>query len=647
MPQTYTVKQVAEILDYSTNSIYTFLKEKRIKGVRVGKGRFRIPQEELNRLLHLSKSKKSQELVNSSSSQTRLDLSSENTGLVEPNEPSEISIAFGNLPQKLSVPSIFEWFVGLSSILMGTAMFLFNGFLKESSIQSFTPYIFPIKISFIAGGLGLLITDIFPRQKKIWHVLFHLLLTLNYGLFAFILFRIADWDGAILHGITATVLLFSLFTSFGGVATFSIYTVFFALLVPLSILFESSRYLYFPYFDFLSKNLLLFVSLWTGISLCGVILVWWSYYRKKILFFSVILIYAIFLVILSIWYANTLYWGRAVFILMLAFINILLPIWTKFNFQKTRDRYIVLTAFGTVLFFFLILIGILQIIQTNIISYTQEQLENKVKYGKIDLEQTFASAQNTLETAATNSLTISTIKNSGKKTDAGALQSASKNIFEVNKLFSRVIILSHTGDVLSVYPYTRLTESNLSYRNYYQEAVKSKKTYISELFAATTDDKRQVIVIATPVVDKDAKEEVIAVIIGSIDLDILNNKLQQIAVGKKQEYFVVADKMNKRIIHPNPAYIGTELESANVFRSAYQGKKEAQGYNSDGVYVLQAYAYSNSLGMAIAVAQPFFSALSLTFITTLIIFFIGITLVCVLAFLLFIHTRKAAVFDTS
>src|SRR3990172_6082229 len=56
MPATYTVKQVAQILGYSTNSIYTFLKEKRIKGVRVGRGRFRIPQFELDRLLLTTKS---------------------------------------------------------------------------------------------------------------------------------------------------------------------------------------------------------------------------------------------------------------------------------------------------------------------------------------------------------------------------------------------------------------------------------------------------------------------------------------------------------------------------------------------------------------------------------------------------------------
>ena len=63
MSETYTVKEVAEILGYSTNSIYTFLKEKRIKGVRVGRGRFRISREEVERLLSLSKNKRDLEQI--------------------------------------------------------------------------------------------------------------------------------------------------------------------------------------------------------------------------------------------------------------------------------------------------------------------------------------------------------------------------------------------------------------------------------------------------------------------------------------------------------------------------------------------------------------------------------------------------------
>src|SRR3990167_304165 len=52
MPKTYTVKQVAKILGFSTNTVYKYLDEGKIKATRLGsEGRFRIPEEELIRLV--------------------------------------------------------------------------------------------------------------------------------------------------------------------------------------------------------------------------------------------------------------------------------------------------------------------------------------------------------------------------------------------------------------------------------------------------------------------------------------------------------------------------------------------------------------------------------------------------------------------
>lgn len=50
----YTVKEVARLLGFSTNTIYKYLDEGKIKSTRLGsEGRFRIPQKEVARLLGL------------------------------------------------------------------------------------------------------------------------------------------------------------------------------------------------------------------------------------------------------------------------------------------------------------------------------------------------------------------------------------------------------------------------------------------------------------------------------------------------------------------------------------------------------------------------------------------------------------------
>jgi len=48
----YTVKQVADVLGVSTNTLYKYLGEGKIKALRFSKrGRFRIPETELTKLL--------------------------------------------------------------------------------------------------------------------------------------------------------------------------------------------------------------------------------------------------------------------------------------------------------------------------------------------------------------------------------------------------------------------------------------------------------------------------------------------------------------------------------------------------------------------------------------------------------------------
>ena len=54
----YTVKEVARLLGFSTNTIYKYLDEGKIKSTRLGEeGRFRIPQKEVAKLLGLKGAK--------------------------------------------------------------------------------------------------------------------------------------------------------------------------------------------------------------------------------------------------------------------------------------------------------------------------------------------------------------------------------------------------------------------------------------------------------------------------------------------------------------------------------------------------------------------------------------------------------------
>ena len=123
MSKTYTVKQVAGALGFSTNTVYKYLEEGRIKATRLGKeGRFRIPEAEVVRLLQLKGENPQIAPV-----------------LQEPKENSEsedYNLKLGLL-NKVSDPDLFDWFLSLTAIFLGIAYFLFP--LPHQYI-SFEPY---------------------------------------------------------------------------------------------------------------------------------------------------------------------------------------------------------------------------------------------------------------------------------------------------------------------------------------------------------------------------------------------------------------------------------------------------------------------------------------------------------------------------
>ena len=54
MKKYFTVKDASKFLGVSTNTVYKYLKEKKVKSKRIGRGRFKIPRSELLPFVDLS-----------------------------------------------------------------------------------------------------------------------------------------------------------------------------------------------------------------------------------------------------------------------------------------------------------------------------------------------------------------------------------------------------------------------------------------------------------------------------------------------------------------------------------------------------------------------------------------------------------------
>src|SRR3989344_1117520 len=374
MSETYTVKQVAEILGYSTNSIYAFIKEGRIKKVRVDLGRFRITQDELNRVLHLSK--KPSAVI------TKPIIKMQPTATVP-------DIHF-------DVTSLFDWFAGSSSILVGFSLFLYNRYFSTIGVAE-KQWIFPLQVSLILAGIGVILTDFFIKNKvSVWHKIFLIILLLVYSLFSLQQFSTTDWGGGILYAGMALALLVHLLKLIKGFETFLLMISLNQLIIGLTIYFRPALFPDIPFYITYYLEQPLIRTIWLGLIVLTVVAMWLGHLRKRTLFWFTTLLYGIIYLTFSFWFVAGLAWAKAFFVLMTGLTCFLIPAWESLYLFKPQNKKIILILFGFVVCLLALEIGVLALMQANMQDYAKIQLSSKSEYGRIFVESTLENVEKTV-----------------------------------------------------------------------------------------------------------------------------------------------------------------------------------------------------------------------------------------------------------
>lgn len=540
MNKTYTVKQVADMLGYSTNSIYAFLKEGRIKGVRIGKGRFRISEEELEKLLHLKKSQEIQPISVMPS--------------VPPSiQPSSITSESEEIPSldkhlekiKENIPSLFDLFVSLTSIIIGFTMILFVRDFEEFSNIGLSQFLVPIKINFLIAGIGLFTVNVLNQARKNWYFIFNLIIFLSLLTFSLMLFLSKDFLGFTIYALLSLMMFFHLVLNLKGIVSFAIYIGLLTISLPIILILYPST---------INLPVISFVSTWSPIQAAIVWLIvatmingiiWRLQDKQKFLFRISSLIFDVGLVYFAYLYSAQLYWGRAL-IFVLIFLSIIISsFWHRLDLKEEATRKTVVSIFGDLLLIFLAIVTVIWVVQNNIRSYAHDELVNKLVYGETLVESTVSSSKEKLETLSKDKSLIEAVK----KKDTTFLKKSMKDFFVYSLDFRRIWVSDDKGEVLNIYPEANVLYENVAFREYFKVTKASKKSYISDLFETEVNgEKKEVVVVATPILDEN--ENFIGVLVGSLDIDSLANKLQQFANSYDKEYFLVLDKQGKAIVKP-------------------------------------------------------------------------------------------------
>lgn len=618
MPKNYTVKEIADILGYSTNSIYTFLKEKRIKGVRIGKGRFRIPQSELDRLLLISK-KGSSGAAFVASTTTPVSVIIPATGVADAVGGSIITekkifgfIHFGTL-------NIFDWFIGVSAIVTGLALFLFNASLDRTGISAVAPGMSAIRTILIGCGFGILATNVTGHTHRIWHKLFHILLGVGGMVMAVVFFANGEIDGSLTYGALALLVFASAFIHIGGAAWVCVYMSLLAPLVPLTLIFMPGH----P----MVANLLTKLPFTTPTAIVIAIIaavsflvsIWWGYFRSKRLFWIITWLAAFWSFGIAFYYAGGSYWSRSFMFLIIGMTSLFLSPWEMLVAARSRRADIfTLGVFGAVFAVLLAGLASVYLMQTNSIATVERENTYKVAYAKNTVETTIASIRDTLVATAENPAFIKMVASEDMK----AITDTERIIFESNNAIRRIVLLDAKGMGINLYPEGIFNQQDLSFRDYFKAARDTGKPYVSDIYEAKTDNTRRLVIsVAVPLLD--AHKTFAGVLVGSVNLEAISARLQKIGVPERKEYIVVVDSRGKRIIHVDPKLIGTDTEKDDLTRFGLIGASgSGTGITHDGERAVIVYAPvdANGLHWSIAIKSPVNRIYQLTDITNLSLF---------------------------
>jgi excisionase family DNA binding protein len=607
-PKTYTVKEVADILEYSTNSIYTFLKEKRIKGVRVGKGRFRIPQSELDRLLSLSPKQKT-DSKGDSSLRAPADVAAQqgDDAALESQHVHYSHIAFFGKP--LILPNIFEWFVGISAILSGLALFLFNTSGPRGEATRFAMIMPMARIILVAAGFGVLLSCMFTKPKSFWRSIFHGILSAMGLVNAMVLLRGGDINAALIYGALATLIGATIFVPMGGILATTLYIAFLMAVAPITLVFARTSVSVAPLLEAIPLSFPLIASLLVLASVICIVSIIVGY-RRHNRWYTVGMWGAAFgSLAVAFWFGLLNYWSRSFFFVAVSLAALFLPVWRRVQYAGShREKTLSHVMFGVVSVVLCVAIVVLGLMQAQVWSYNKEEFTNKQVYGAILTDTVFNSAQSVLLAAAQNPRLAQGMKTQ----DQEAIHEASKVVYEGNEYIRRIVVLDAKGMGLALYPPGTFDQPDFSFRDYFMVARDTRAPYVSNLFQAQADRAgRYVVTVSVPVVDEKT-DEFVGVIAGSVDLDRLANRLQQVAIEERGEFFVVADERGTIVIHPTRTRVNQPLREEDMTRLALDGKQGVeQGVVLDGKVGMVAYGPVPSLGWAVSLRAPSSSVLAL------------------------------------
>ena len=587
MPKTYTVKQVADALGFSTNTVYKYLEEGKIKAARLGKeGRFKIPESEYARLTgrHLT-----------------------GTG--------EQVLEKGGIYN----PDLMEWFLGLAGIFVGVAYFLFPLEYRFVSIEPWRYWLVIAGVASLGGGIAVVAVDMFWAESKKLTFWSHALLAIGFGILTNAFRLMGNWTSMVWFvGLTMSVVLACRksweYLRFMGLVWW--------ILAVGGLVWafhpEPGFLAGVQIYQFALYNPWTFWAIWASMGTALIVGNLTNHNtRFPAKYIAGLLLAGVFFGI-AVLYVVNLEWGRAVVAMLIAvFAGLFMFVGgTDKRLDLTRKQ--ATTSFGWMGLVLILGLVVIHFSQTQFKKFLLEEGNRKVEMA-VSLIDTYVStaAKRAMEFAQSSDLAdLVTGRNSL------ALDVKTKEMYNVAVTMRRVLVIDKNGETLSLYPpidgRTRGGFANVADREYFIQAKAGRKIIVSEAIKPRFITLSTAVYVGSPIQDRNGN--FLGMVLGALDLQELTAQLKSVE-GGSTGFVSAADRNGTIFLHRDPAYLGQQVKLSQSMLDAIGGKSgQREGYAESGELMLQSYAPVKSLGWGIVVNQLYSAAFSDSFLTTFTIF---------------------------
>jgi excisionase family DNA binding protein len=588
----FTVKEVAKLLNFSTNTVYKYLDKGKIKSVRLGsEGRFRILGAEVERLIQ----------------ETGIQTTNMSPILVK----SELHV--------LGAPSLFDWFIGFLSMGLGFSQFVFPSYNLNSSTAPYTLYIEVFQILLFISGVLLISFDILRLKKGTWHTVSHVVLSCIFFLLAGLFVTSGAIPTAVGYLAVALIILLTAFRKLREYSRFLIYVDLLYFLLGIGVLVWPASFFLGTVIDLTATSLAIFFVLWAigGIVLAtlNILALRREGWYAKILAFTIALsafIYA------TIAFTNGL-WEVSIYCVILASFAIIFPFSNHFQSFTLKSKKEVIGSFAWLIGIFFIGSVALYIIYHGFQNYLFGELNNRVGTAN-DVVTSFMNGN--LQKVSTFA-TSEDFKDLMKPDRVPDLQEADSHLKELYLssagTIRRAVLANSKGVMIDSYPLNLSSQGlDISNRDYFQSAASGVGIYMTGITQPSSPGISPAILISAPIKGSDGR--FLGALFGSVDLEDLGRIVGQVKFGQSGT-FLLTDSLGNYIIPPVPEKILTKAPAGSLAELAVEGRSGAvQGYDENGNLSFMVYRRIDPYGWGIVARQPLSEAFQTYSVTSFVIF---------------------------